>query len=137
MENLQNEISNLLKKYDETLKKHARYLKMFSELDFDSLWTCISQMRQMIGEKCYEKISLVYVFNASYNDDHERYITMGHITIIEHKGQGLGMETYTTNRDYISESAYEMEVYYDFATNCIESYKKSYAPILQKVICSW
>ena len=128
MQNLQNEISNLLKKYDEFSKKHAQYLKMFSELDFDSLWTCISQMRQMIGERCYEKISLEYAFNASYNGAHERCITIGHITITEHEGQGLGIETSTTNRDYISESVYEMKVYYDFATNCIESYKKFYAP---------
>ena len=128
MENLQKEISYLLKKYDEALEKHAQYLGMFSVLDFDSLWTCISQMRQMIGEKCYEKISLEYTFHASYNNYHERYIIMGHITIIEHKGKGLGIETSTTNRDYISESTYEMEEYYYFATNCIESYKKFYAP---------
>ena len=126
MENLQKEISNLLKKYDEALEKHAQYLKMFSELDFNSLWTCIIQMSQMNKEKCYEKISSEYVFNASYNSDHERYIMMGYITIIEHKGQGLGMETSTTNRDIISESIDEMKLYYDFATNCIESYKKLY-----------
>ena len=128
MENLQKEISSLLKKYDEGLEKHSQYLRMFSELDFGPLWECISQIKQMIGEKCYEKISSEYVFDASYNDDHERYIIMGHITIIEHKDMGLRMETSTTNRDYISESTDEMKLYYDFATNCIESYKKLYTP---------
>ena len=127
MENLQKEISNLLKKYSEASEKQAIYLRMFSKLDFDSLWACINQMEQMSGEKCYEKISSEYAFHAAYNPDHERYIIMGHITIIEHKDQGLRMETSTTNRDYISESIYEMELYYAFATNCIESYKALYS----------
>ena len=125
MENLQKEISNLLKKYGEALEKHAQMLRMLNVLDFDSLWTCISQMIQMKEEGCYEKISSEYAFHAAYNPNNERYIIMGHITIIEHE---LGMETSTTNRDYISESIEEMELYYDFATNCIGAYKRLYAP---------
>lgn len=125
MENVSKEISSLLKTYENLSEKLKQCFLDFSNLDFNTLWMCINCIQQLNDEKP-RKISSQYDFHAYHNDAGERYITMGHIMMLE--GVDGEVEISTTNKNLVKNAIDEFNLYYTFAIMCINSYNSFYDP---------